>query len=371
MPSDPITPSRLFHPLCGADPATLIGLIRRHGVTRRSALPLSIALAVSLLKTPASLVEHGWTLARRPRGGLPEAPVFILGHWRSGTTHLYNIMSKAPAFGFVSPFATALPWDFLITGRLASPLLRRALPAHRFIDNIPVEPNSPQEDEIALANMTPLSFYHALYFPERFAEVFNAGVFFDGVGAAAIEHWAARLRYFYDKLTLAAFGARLLIKNPVYTARIALLRRIWPDAKFIHIHRNPYHVFLSMRNFYARLFAELSLGGYDHVDVDRVILDTYVRMMERFTLDCAEIPAGHFVELGYEELQKAPLPALARIYGTLGLSGYETAQGAFARYLASVETYRKNSYTDAGAAWAHAGERLKPFLERWSYTAPS
>jgi hypothetical protein len=126
-----------------------------------------------------------------------------------------------------------------------------------------------------------------------------------------------------------------------------------------------------MRNFYARLFAALALGGYDHVDVDRVILETYVRMMERFTIDWAEIPAGHCVELGYDELQEAPLPALARIYETLGLSGYEAAQGSFARYLAAVETYQKNSYTDAGAAWAHAGERLKPFLERWSYTRPS
>ena len=110
MLENSIERSRLFHPLCGADPVTLLGLIRRHGVTRRSVLPLSIALASSLLKTPASLLEHGWTLARRPRGGLREAPIFILGHWRSGTTHLYNIMSKGPAFRFVSPFGKG--WGF-------------------------------------------------------------------------------------------------------------------------------------------------------------------------------------------------------------------------------------------------------------------
>jgi hypothetical protein len=279
-------------------------------------------------------------------------------------------MSKAPGFGFVSPFATALPWDFLIAGRFLEPLLRRALPAHRFIDDIPVGPRSPQEDEIALANMTPLSFYHALYFPERFAAQFNAGVFFDGVEARQIEDWVRRLRYFYDKLAIGEKGARLLIKNPVYTARIALLRRIWPEAKFIHIHRNPYQVFLSMRNFYARLFAALALQRYEHLDIDAVILDTYVRMMERFAADSAQIPLGNFVELRYEALQEAPLPALKRIYDTLGLPGFEAAKGPFARYLASVEAYQKNRYTDPGDARTFAGERLKPFMERWSYALP-
>ena len=363
--------SRLFHPLCGADPLTLARLILRHGVGPRSAVPLSIALAVSLLKAPASLAEHAVVAARRRGAGMREAPVFILGHWRSGTTHLYNVMSKAPHWGFVSPFATALPWDFLLTGRLLRPLLTRALPAHRFIDNIPVRPDSPQEDEIGLANMTLLSFYHALYFPKAFAEIFNAGVFFDGVAPAAIESWTRRLRYYYDKLQIGSSGARLLIKNPVYTARIALLRRIWPDAKFIHIHRNPYQVFISMRNFYKSLFAEFALERYDHIDIDAVILDTYMRMMERFARDAVDIPTGHFVELRYEELQNTPEAALARIYDALGLPGFEAAKGAFSRYLGSVEGYQKNSYVYPSEARERVGERLKPFIERWSYAPPA
>ncbi|MCH8200163.1 MAG: sulfotransferase, partial [Chloroflexi bacterium] len=71
-------------------------------------------------------------------------PIFILGHWRSGTTHLYNIMSRAEHFHTVSPFATALPWDFLSLTRLFGPALAKALPEGRYIDNIPVAPDSPQ-----------------------------------------------------------------------------------------------------------------------------------------------------------------------------------------------------------------------------------
>ena len=364
------SPSRLFHPLCGADPLTLAKLILKEGVGPKSALPLSIALTSAILKAPASLAEHALVLARRHNGGVGEAPVFILGHWRSGTTHLYNVMTQARHWGYISPFATALPWDFLLLGRAFAPLLARALPEHRFIDNIPVTPDSPQEDEIGLANMTTLSFYHALYFPRRFREIFDAAVFFDGVPDRAIAAWTRLLRYYYDKLALAAPGTRLLIKNPVYTGRIALLRRIWPDAKFIHIHRNPYQVFVSMRNFYERLFAEFALGSHAHVDIDGVILETYSRLMERFAVESADIPPGNFVELRYDELQAAPEAALKRIYETLNLPGFAEAWGAFARYLASVESYQKNRYAYPGEARALVGERLRPFIERWSYAPP-
>ena len=67
-------------------------------------------------------------------------PLFIVGHWRSGTTHLYNVLSRSPAFGYVPPIATGLPWDMLGLARLLRPLLERALPPERFVDSLPVRP---------------------------------------------------------------------------------------------------------------------------------------------------------------------------------------------------------------------------------------
>jgi hypothetical protein len=90
--------------------------------------------------------------------------------------------------------------------------------------------------------MQPLSFYHGIYFPRRLEERFRQGVFFDGCGVAAIARWRRRHVLFLEKLALLQPGRRLLIKNPVYSARISMLREIWPEAKFIHIYRNPYRV---------------------------------------------------------------------------------------------------------------------------------
>lgn len=362
---------KLFHPLCGADTLTLARVLARNGLPLRHAPEVSIALLVSVLRAPVSLAEHLTVLARRGSLGVKEAPVFILGHWRSGTTHLYNVMSKADAFGFVSPFATALPWDFLLIGRLFAPLLRHALPEHRFIDNIPVEPDSPQEDEIGLANMTPLSFYHGLYFPRRFEETFNAGVFFDGCTRDEIARWQRVLRYYFDKLSIGQGGRRLLIKNPVYTARVAHLRALWPEAKFIHIHRNPYKVFVSMRNFYRKLFAEFALEPYDHVDIDGFILSTYKRMMDAYTTESASLPSGQLVEVKFEDFQVTPMSELRRIYGALALPGFAEAEPRFAHYLDTVREYRKNTYRFPADAKERVSRHWRPYIERWSYSPPA
>ena len=77
-----------------------------------------------------------------------------------------------------SPFAAGMPWDFVGFAAAFGPVLKRMLPRERFIDGIPVEPDSPQEDEIPLANMSPLSFYHGIYFPRAFDANFDRGIFF-------------------------------------------------------------------------------------------------------------------------------------------------------------------------------------------------
>jgi len=358
------------HALYGADLATLWRIWRKAGgLAPGQRLRFAGAFGAAAGRLPFTLAEAAYTAARRSAVADAPPPVFILGHWRSGTTHLYNVLSKSPDVAYVSPFATALPWDFLLLGRMLQPMLAKKLPERRYIDNVTVEPTSPQEDEIALANMTDLSFYHALYFPRRFHDYFNRGVFLDGVSDAERAAWEAKLRLLYDKLMLAQPGRRLVIKNPVYTARVAQLRRMWPDAKFIHIHRTPFKVFPSMRNFYTALFRQFALQDYGGVDIDEVILQTYERMMGNLVADTADLPSDRFVELSFNELQQAPMDSLARIYETLGLEGFDRAAPHFSAYLKSVADYRKNTYGHPQEVVDTVTARWAPFIDRWGYGA--
>ena len=358
------------HPLYGCDLPTLVSVLARNGgVDARHAPTLSVALASALLRAPFSLAERAWVAWRlRRREPLP-APVFILGHWRSGTTHLYNLLSRDPQFGFIAPIAVGLPWNFLGLGALLRPVLERALPERRYIDNVTVRPDSPQEDEIALANMSDLSFYHGLYFPRHFDDNLRRGLYHEGCTAEEAARWRRRFLHFLEKVALSQGGRRLLIKNPVYSARAAMIREIWPDARFIHIHRDPRAVFASTVHFYRTLLGKLALQPYGHVDIERAVLDHYPRIMQALLDDTADLPPSRFVEVAFENFESAPLAEAERIYRTLELPGYAAAEPRFRGYLDEVSGYTKNRLRLSHERREEVERRWGPFIARWGEPA--
>lgn len=359
----------MAHPLSGADLGTLARAVARAGLPSDVLAGAAIAGA-AVARTPFSAFEKLMIESILPRLEDMAPPVFILGHWRSGTTHLYNVMVKSDDWAFVPPVATGLPWDLFGLARVFRPILEKALPEHRYIDNIPVRPDSPQEDEIAVANMTDLSFYHGIYFPKAFDSFVARGLFFDGCTAADISRWQARFSYLLRKLSKYQDGKTLLIKNPVYTGRLAMLREMFPRAKFVHIRRNPYEVFLSMRNFYTKLLAEFALQPYDHVDIDETILGVYERMMDALERDSAGLSAPSYLDFAYEDLDRDALGAIKRVYELLELPGYETAQPKFDAYLASVKSFEKNKFAYSEEAAEKVERRLGRFLTKWGYGRP-
>ena len=229
----------IIHPLAGADASVLdywlehVGELSPTGEKRLRSMRRT-AVARRLFKPLESILMNS---GLHDFPDMP-APIFILGHWRSGTTHLYNIMAKAPHFGYVSPLAAGMPGDILFLGRFVRPFLKWTLPSSRLIDEVKVAPDSPQEDEFGLACLQPLSFLNALYFPQRFQELFDKGIYFDSASDTEIEEWRKCFSNYVNKLYIYQKGKRLILKNPAHTARINEILKLWPDAKFIHIVRD-------------------------------------------------------------------------------------------------------------------------------------
>ena len=174
---------RVFHPLCGADLATLLQLIAQNGLpSTAGSLRLGIALASSIGRLPFTLAERAWTALAQHRPGPAPPPIFIVGHMRSGTTHLHNLLAASGQFATVPPVVAGMPWEALGLARVLRPFVEQYLPEDRLIDSVRVRSDSPTEDEIALANMHTLSYYHAMYFPRRFAETYRRGLLLEGDG---------------------------------------------------------------------------------------------------------------------------------------------------------------------------------------------
>jgi omega-hydroxy-beta-dihydromenaquinone-9 sulfotransferase len=360
----------LLHPLCGTDLSTLTAALARNGPINPTRLPqVLICIAAALCRWPCSIVERAWVAARlRTQPPMP-APLFIVGHWRSGTTHLQNVLNCSPIFGSVSPVAVGLPWDMLGLGTLLRPLLEQALPPYRFVDRVAVGLDSPQEDEIALANMQPLSYYHAVYFPRCFSEHFRRGLLLEGCSPAELELWCRRHRYFLAKVSLDQGGRRLLVKNPVYTSRVSLLRAIWPDAQFVHIHRDPRRVFVSTVHYFRTLLARLALQDYDHVDVEQLVLESYPQIMNALLEQTVSLPEGRFVEVAFEEFERDPINQLERIHERLGLPELKAARPRFEEYLRRVRGYAKNRYSPSPESIRRVERCWASFIARWGHPA--
>lgn len=358
----------MAHPLSGANLGTLSAAFREGGAPDAWGATAAI-WAAALLRSPVSFAEKLAMSTRLPECRDLPPPVFILGHWRSGTTHLYNTMSLGN-FGYVPPVAVGLPWDMFGIAAGLRPLLERALPEHRWIDRIPVTPTSPQEDEIGIASMTSVSFYHGIYFPKAFDRLIDRGLFFDGCSQAEIEEWEQRFTYFFRKIAHQQ-KRPMLIKNPVYTARVSHLKRLFPDARFIFLHRDPFDVILSMRNFYRRLLDVMALQNVPaDLDIDATILRVYDRMMSVYLEEKQALAPGDLIELRYADLDAAPLETIEAIYQGLGIDGFEAARPAFSNYLDSVRTFQKNAFSGDAATVEKVSAALGRWIDHWGYDTP-
>lgn len=107
-----------------------------------------------LLSTLAPLQEKRYRklLADKP---LEHDPVFILGHWRSGTTFMHNVFSCDKHFGYNTTYQTVFPHLMMWGQPFFKKNMSWLMPDKRPTDNMELAVDLPQEEEFALANMMP------------------------------------------------------------------------------------------------------------------------------------------------------------------------------------------------------------------------
>jgi len=326
-----------LHLLAGASLASLARTLSRHGgVSPRYYPQVAIIFGSAFLRWPACMVEE-LRVARRVKAVLFDPPpVFIIGHWRSGTTFLHNLMSRDPGFCFPTIVDALRPYDFYPSPFefISRRVLLRFLPPTRPMDDMRLDPELPQEEELALATMGAPSFLNCLYFPKQMSKVFAEQVLFTGADDETLKFWRDALIYYLAKLAALNPGRRLLLKNPAHSARIRHLRALFPGAKFIHIHRHPWAVFHSTRKLYRSMLPRCALQEYRPADIDDHILWSYPELMNRLLDGLAELPSGHVAVVRYDDLAADPTGTVSRVYRGLDLGDFERVKSSIQAYAA-------------------------------------
>ena len=124
---------------------------------------------------------------------LVDAPLIVLGFWRSGTTLLQNLLSHDPQFGHLGLYQALFPWHFLLTESVAKKLTAPFVPRTRPMDNMEVSWNAPQEDDIATAIMSQVSPYMFLSRPHDVRHFWRA-LDFENLAPAELQRYESCLK---------------------------------------------------------------------------------------------------------------------------------------------------------------------------------
>lgn len=331
----------VFTPLAGVLLSDWLRLLRRRGASipprywLRTLFTTAMACGNSVLAR-----SERRRYSAKVRAAVVHAPIFIIGHHRSGTTHLWNMLATDARLVYPTVLQAVFPHTFLTCERAMHGLAARLTPSKRPQDNVTLGPDSPIEEERAICTSCFHSMQMFRHFPKQVGD-FKRFLTMQDTTHEERARWRQALDLFARKLLVRrGADATLLFKAPDHTGKIRLVLEQFPDARFIHIHRDPYEVFASTRNMELAtqpLYAYLPL---DEGMLDEFILWRYAAMHDAFFEDLPMIPPGQFAEVAFADLRADPIGEVTRAARAIGLNDLDMP--SLERYVASIAGYRMN-----------------------------
>lgn len=295
------------------------------------------------------------------------APVFVLGHWRSGTTFLHDLLACDPAHGYPTTYQCFFPNHFLLTGGAVRKWFNVFLPKRRPMDNVPVGVDRPQEDEFAFANLGMGTHYVTLAWPRHGPQDM---VYLDlaNLDVEQKRDWETGFQWFIRRLSFMQ-KKRLVLKSPAHTARIKTLIKLFPDAKFVHISRDPRAIIPSTVKLWKSLDSVQGLHNPAHDDpwMEGFVFDVFETVFRRYEEDKALIPEGALVEVRYEDLAKSPKKVLRTVYENLELGDFSHAEAGIDGYLTSQGEYVSNVFELPEQLRAKIDKHCGGYMKRFGY----
>ncbi len=350
-------------------PATAwFSLLLRNGLQispRRWGMAVLISF-ISLVNLGLALLQSLFYGRRIARTELQGDPIFVIGHWRSGTTLLHELLVLDERYTYPNTYDCFASSHFLLSAPVFRPLLKGLMPKQRPMDNMAAGWDCPQEDEFALCNMGMRSPYMTIAFPNRPPQ--NQEYFdLQHVSAGERTRWQRGLTWFLKCLTVRS-PRRIVLKSPPHTSRVKVLLEMFPRARFVHIVRNPFVVFPSTINLWKRMYRNDGLQVPTYDGLDEHVFATFSRMYEVFQRDRELIPPGQLCEVRYEDLVAQPLRQMERVYQELNLGEFESVRAKLAAYFAAKADYKTNRYQLPTDLAAEIGQRWSSYFDRYGYS---
>ncbi|MCW9031686.1 MAG: sulfotransferase [Gammaproteobacteria bacterium] len=346
--------------LTGTSFFKLLKILFKHRISTKYFLDIIRLVKVSLISSIFSFIDNILYRRRIKNTAIIDSPVFIIGHWRSGTTFLQKILAQDQQFATPSFYQCALPQAFLSSEKFIKSAISKTLPPTRIFDAMSFGVDEPFDDEFALLKLTSNSYMLHFIFPDKSS--FNEHLKLYKINK---KRWSKSFLWFAKKITYAT-GCRLLFKSPMNTLRIKEILKLFPGAKFIYIYRRPEDVFISSLHQANKLFEHNKLTA-NKTDSGKFILSRYISLFNAYSEDKKLIPKSHLIEIAFEELEKSPAEITRSIYSKLAIDGYSKAEADISAYLRSTRNYKKNVYKITNKERALVNNRWDKAYKMFNY----
>ncbi len=339
-------------------------LVRNHfAVGWRYLYIVAVVSVVSIFHTLLRWLQRGWYGSRIPRTVLRDAPLFIVGHWRTGTTLLHELLILDDRHTFPNTYQCLEPNHFLLTERLVTRYLHFLMPSRRPMDNMAAGWDKPQEDEFALCMMGQPSPYLTIAFPNRPPQDQEAFTL-ESMPPRQRAAWKRAFLLFLQQLPFKD-PRRLVLKSPTHSCRIKVLLELFPDARF-------YVVFPSTVNLWKSLYETHGLQKPSFAGLEEHVLRTFTMLYDELEKGKKLIPPGRFHEIRYEDLLSDPVGQMRALYEDLDLGNFEAVRPKIERYFEEHKGYKTNRYPNlSDETRTEIARRWGPVIQKYGYAAPS
>jgi len=311
-------------------------------------------------------------------------PVFVVGHARSGTSLLHELLARDG-----ERFSTFLTWELFLPSILQKKLVRalgrldaawlggavdrriKAFEDRAFARGREMHPMSltrPEEDEFLFAASCASGVW-VLLFP--YWRELQSLYYTDEMPPAR----RRRLMRFYRgcvqrQLYLNGPGKLHLSKNPTFCGKLESLIEAFPDARFVVCLRTPYDTIPSLLKMMTRNWKAAHCTPERMEDSRRVLAEQSFHSY-RYPLEVlARHPETRQAVVDYRALVERPKRTVEEVYRALGLSLSPAYEEALAQEERRSKTHRAEHVYSLGEFGLEPGEiraRLGDLFERYGW----
>jgi len=305
---------------------------------------------------------YGTSVARTQ---IEQPPVFIIGHWRSGTTYLHELLTLDDHFTSPTTYECFAPNHFLISEWFVSRYMGFFVPNRRPQDDMAAGWDKPQEDEFALCNLGIPSPYLRMLFPKK-PPVHEEYLDMEGLTEKELAQWKEGLMLFLRMVTHYRPG-RMLLKSPPHTGRIGVLSDMFPGARFIHLVRNPYELFPSTVRLWKSLDTVQGLQLIGKMDQREYVFRSLCRMYDAFERARPGIDPAQICDVRYEDLVQDPIGQLSRLYEHLDLGNFSAVEPNLTEYVQAAKDFTPNRHELDEPTRDEITRRWARYIETYGY----